>query len=55
MLQHHQWLCFATEGGAQDVPVASAGALAQGQAPVCVPPSASILHCAVPGEGRVTH
>lgn len=37
--QHNQWVCFASEGRAQDVPHQSLVTTAQGQVSQCLPPA----------------
>ena len=53
--QYNQWVCIATEGGAQGVPAEGAAAPAQGEVTVGVPPAAGLLRGAVPREGPLPH
>lgn len=54
-IQYHQWVCAATEGGAQGVSAEGAGAAAQGQVAQCLSPAAGLLCSAVLGEGPLAH
>lgn len=53
-LQHHQWLCTSSEGGAQAVPRQGTDSPAQGAGAGPVPGTISVLRRAVLGEGPLS-
>jgi len=55
LLQHHQRVCVATEGGAQGVPAAGVVAATQGEISQRVPPTAGLLCRTVPRERPQPH